>query len=217
MAKNTNAHHQGSADVKTNIIIGIIIAAVLALAVYAVYGKLSEKYLTKAIEAGEKEATVGYLAEKSGKTIDEYLEQYGLSGLSKKTTEQDMLKQMTMENYASYAGTTLDELKTNYALDSAIDANMTYGDFEKTLKVKNIFGGNEDTFKQVKETYGLDDSITMDSAWTDVEPILKQKQEEMQKEAAKATAAPSSTEAPAQDNAAADEAAATEAPADGNN
>lgn len=203
MAKNSNAHRQGRADVTTNLIIAVIIAAVLALAVYAVYGKLSDKFLSKAIEAGEKEATVGYLAEQAGLTIDEYLEQYGLSGLSKNTTEQEMLKQMTMENYASYAGTTLEEIKTNYVLDADVDASMTYGDFEKTLKVKNIFGGSEETFNQMKEVYGLDDSITMDSAWTDVEPILEQKQEELQnatpaptEEAAEGT---ENTEAPAEE------------------
>lgn len=202
MAKNSNSHRQGRADVTTNLIIAVIIAAVLALAVFAVYGELSDKFLSKAIESGEKEATVGYLAEQAGLTIDEYLEQYGLSGLSKNTTEQEMLKQMTMENYASYAGTTLEEIKTNYVLDADVDASMTYGDFEKTLKVKNIFGGSEETFNQMKEVYGLDDSITMDSEWTEVEPILEQKQEEMQN----ATPAPTE-EVPA-------EAESTEAPAE---
>ncbi|MDD6483132.1 MAG: hypothetical protein PUF72_00955 [Clostridiales bacterium] len=197
MAKNTQSH-KGRADVTTNLVIGVVIAAVLALAVYAVYDKISAKLLSEKIASGEAQATVGYLAEQADMSVEDYLAQYGLSGLGKKTTEEDMVKKMTMENYAAYSGTTLEEIKTQYALESDVDASMLYEDFEKTLKVRNVLGGSEDTFDQIKETYELDDSITMDSMWTDVEPILEEKQKELQEKMANATEPPAEGEADAE-------------------
>ena len=189
MAKNTSSR-RGRADVTTNIVIGVVIAVVFALAAYAVYDKISTNVMTKKIASGEAQATVGYLAEQAGMSVEDYLAQYGISDLSKKATEEEMLKKMTMENYAAYTGTTLEELKTNYAIDADVDAAIIYEEFEKTLTVKNILGGNEETFNQIKEMYSLDDTITMDSKWVDVEPVLEQKDKEMQEAMANATEAP---------------------------
>lgn len=212
---NTNKS-KGSADTMINVIIAVILIAVIGLAVYAIYGKMSAKLTKQAIENGEKEATVEYLAEQQGMSIEDYLAQYELtiSDVSKKSTEEEMTDKMTVKNYVSYASTTIDELKEQYHLDEAPAEDANWGDLRKSFTVKNMVG-DEESFKQFKEIYKLDDSITMDTLWTDAEPILEESVKKLQEEAANATPAPSAeAEEAASDEAAEENAEATEAPAE---
>lgn len=202
MAKNS----RGSADTMVNVVIAVVLIAVIGLAGYAIYDKMSANVNQKAIESGEKEATVEYLAEQSSMSIEDYLAQYGLSGVSKKATQTEMTDLMTVDNYITFTGTTAEDLKTQYNLDEAPAGDAIWGDVRKALTVKNMVG-DEESFKQFKEIYKLDDSITMDTLWVDAEPIIEESVKKMQEEAAKATQAPA-TEAPA-------EGEATEAPAEG--
>lgn len=189
-----------------NVIIAVILIAVIGLAVYAVYGKISENMTRTAIENGEAEPTVGYLAEQSGMSVEDYLAQYGVSGLGENATQEEMTDAMTVGNYATYAGTTVEDLQTQYGLDETPSADANWGELRKTFTVRNMMG-DEESFNQFKEVYGLDDSITLDTLWTDAEPKIQESIERMQEEAANATEAPA-TEAPA-------EGEATEAPAEG--
>lgn len=193
----TKQHSKGSADITVNVIIAVVLIAVIGLAGYAVYDKLSANINKKAIENGEKEATVEYLAEQQGKTVDEFLEQYGLSGISGKASQEELTDKMTVDNYVSYAGTTIEDLKTQYNLDEAPAGDAIWGDIRKALTVKNMVG-DEESFKQFKESYKLDDSITLDTLWTDAEPKIEESIKKMQEEAAKTTEAPATeaTEAP---------------------
>lgn len=197
---------RGSADRMINVIIAVILIAVIGLAVYAVYGKISENMTRTAIENGEAEPTVGYLAEQSGMSVEDYLAQYGVSGLDENATQEEMTDAMTVGNYATYAGTTVEDLQTQYGLDETPSADANWGELRKTFTVRNMMG-DEESFNQFKEVYGLDDSITLDTLWTDAEPKIQESIERMQEEAANATEAPA-TEAPA-------EGEATEAPAEG--
>lgn len=204
-------HSKGSADITVNVIIAVVLIVVIGLAGYAIYDKMSTKISNKAIENGEKEATVEYLAEKQNMTVEDYLAQYGLSGVSGKATQEEMTDKMTVDNYVSFVGTTIDDLKTQYNLDEAPAGDANWGEIRKGFTVKNMVGNSEESLKQFKEIYKLDDSITLDSLWTDVQPKVEESIKKMQEEAANATAAPStqapeSTEAPA-------ESEATEAPA----
>ena len=200
---------KGSADITVNVIIAVVLIAVIGLAGYAIYDKMSAKINNRAIENGEKEATVEYLAEKQNMTVEDYLAQYGLSGISGKATQEEMTDKMTVDNYVSFAGTSIEDLKTQYNLAEAPSGDAVWGDVRKSFTVKNMVGDSEDSLKQFKEIYKLDDSITLDTLWTEVEPKVEESIKKMQEEAANATAAPS-TEAPAETEAAAE---ATEAPA----
>ena len=198
---------RGSADTMINVIIAVVLVAVIGLAGYAVYDKMSGKLNAKAIESGEKEPTVEYLAEQEGMSIEDYLAQYGLSGVSKRATQEEMTDMMTVDNYIKFAKTTADDLKTQYHLSEAPAGDSNWGELRKSFTVKNIIGDSEDDFKQFKEMYKLDDSVTPDMLWTDAEPIIEESMKKLQEEAAKATPAPSAeaTEAPAEE--------ATDAPA----
>lgn len=197
---------RGSADIMINVIIAVVLIAVIALAGYAIYDKISSNIIQTEIENGEREATVGYLAEQAGMSIEDYLAQYGVSGLGKNATEQEMTDMMTVDNYVKYAGTTIEDLQTQYHLSEAPAGDSNWGDLRKSFTVRNMVG-DEDSFAQFKEIYGLDDSITLDTLWTDAEPVIQESIAKMQEEAANATQAPA-TEAPA-------EGTATEAPAEG--
>ena len=206
MAKNSRK----SADSAINAVITIVLAAVIGLAGYAIYDKMSANLNEKAIASGEKEATVEYLAEQASMSVEDYLAQYGLSGISKKATQTEMTDEMTVDNYITYSGTTAEDLKTQYNLDEAPAGDAVWGDIRKALTVKNMVG-DEESFKQFKEVYQLDDSITMDTLWTDAEAKIEESIQKMQEEAANATEAPA-TEAPAENAEESAEGEATEAP-----
>ena len=195
---------RGSADVMMNTITAVVLIAVVGLAGYAVYDKMSAKINNKAIESGEKEATVEYLANQAGQSVDDYLAQYGLSGISKKATQEEMTDQMTVDNYVSFAGTTIDDLKTQYHLSEAPAGDSNWGDLRKTFTVKNMIGDSEDELKQFKEIYKLDDSITLDTPWIEAEPKIKESIKKLQEEAAKATQAPAASAAPTEESSATD-------------
>ena len=95
------------ADKAVNAIIVLIILVFVAVGVYATYGKISEGVTNKEIESGKAEATVEYLANQAGQSVEDYLAQYGLTlgdTIKAKTTESEMLDNMTIENYAKYNG-----------------------------------------------------------------------------------------------------------------
>lgn len=120
---------------------------------------------------------------------------------------------MTVDNYVSFAGTTIDDLKTQYHLSEAPAGDSNWGDLRKTFTVKNMIGDSEDELKQFKEIYKLDDSITLDTPWTEAKPKIEESIKKLQEEAAKATQAPAESAAPAEENAAStEESSATDAP-----
>lgn len=201
---------RGSADRMVNAVIAVILIAVIALAGYAIYDKMSAKIAKQAIENGEQEATVEYLAEAQNMSVEDYLAMYGLSGISKKATEEEMTDQMTVDNYVKYASTTIEDLTTQYHLDEAPAGDSNWGELRKSFTVKNIVGETEDELNQFKEIYGLDDSVTLDTPWSEAEVKIEESIARMQEEMANATAAPSAeaTQEPAQES---DEAAAEHA------
>lgn len=206
MAKNSRK----SADTAINVVIAVVLIAVIGLAGYAIYDKMSANLNEKAIASGEKEATVEYLAEQASMSVEDYLAQYGLSGISKKATQTEMTDAMTVDNYITYSGTTAEDLKTQYNFDEAPAGDAIWGDIRKALTVKNMVG-DEESFKQFKEVYQLDESITMDTLWTDAEAKIEESIKKMQEEAANATEAPATEEAAEAEEAAAEgEAEATE-------
>ena len=199
---------RNSADTMINVIIAVVLIAVIGLAAYAIYGKMSTTLSQKAIEAGEKEPTVEYLAQQQSMSVEDFLALYGLSDVSPKATEEEMTDQMTIDNYLTYSNIAMEDLTTQYHLDEAPAGDSNWGELRKSFTVKN-YVGDEDALKQFTEIYGLEEGqITLDMPWTEAEPIIEESVKRMQEEMANATPAPA-TDAPE----ATAEAEATEEPA----
>ncbi len=196
-------------------LIVVIIAAVLGLGGYAVYGKISKNLQTKAIEENKSEKTVSYLADQSGMSVDEYLAEYGLNDnkdVNSKTTESEMVNHMTLDNLAKYEGKDLATFLEENGLTGKADGSMIWSEAKDLVPLDVYFGGQ---FEEAKKAYELDDSITGDMTWGETKDTILAAQEEYIKKMQNATPAPA-TDAPAEtaeaDAAAAD---ATAAPADG--
>lgn len=113
---NEMAKNSGRKDMSV-IVMVVIIAVVLALGVYAVYGVIGEKLSTNKIKKSLErvqsgEATVEELADVSGLTVDEVLAQYGITaedGVNKKTNIREMAEKLTLEKYCEFVGVTYNE------------------------------------------------------------------------------------------------------------
>ncbi len=180
MAKN-NAQKKSSNSL-LNAIITIVMVVVIGISVYAIYSTVSTKVISSQIESGQKEATLSYMARAAGISVDEFIEKYGLkdSGLSKNSSQTDVISKMTLTNYATFTGSTVEEILKQYYLEGKADGNTIYADFEDMWTVKAMVQNDEESLKELKEYYSLDDSITMDTLWSEVEPIIEAKIEELQ-------------------------------------
>lgn len=187
MAKNNG--QKKSSNNLLNTIITVVMVVVIGISVYAIYSTVSTKVISSQIESGQRESTLEYMAKTEGVSVDEFIEKYGLqdAGLSKNSSQTDVIGKMTLTNYATFAKTTVEEILKQYYLEDKADGNTLYSDFEAMWTVKAMVQNDEESFKQLKEYYALDDSVTMDTLWSEVEPVIEAKIEEMQN----ATPAPS--------------------------
>lgn len=171
-----------------NLIMCVVIIVILAIGIYATYGKLSVSLKDKAVESGQAEATVEYLARKADLEVEDYLAQYGLElsdTISKNTTETEMMDNMTLENYLKYNGgeQTAEEVLEGTKLTDKATKDTLWKDVLPMMPAISIIG-NEETFNQVKAQYGIEND---DITWGELEAIMKEK--------AEATAAPENTDA----------------------
>ena len=118
-------------------VMGVIIAVVFALGVYAVYGTIADSVAQKkASEASAKiqsgEATVAELADASGMTVDELLASYDVAEEDAVSGNDNMMAladKLTLENYCAFSG----------------------------------LGFNEDDFNEFKAINELGDDVTKDT------------------------------------------------------
>lgn len=210
----SNSRKTTSADRMFMTLCVVIIAVVLGLGGYAVYGKISKNLQTKAIEENNAEKTVSYLADQAGMSVDEYLAEYGLSGtegIDGKTTESEMVSKMTIGNLAKYEGTDLDAFIEENGLPSdKVDENTPWEEAKDLIPLDTYFGGQ---FEEVKAAYELDDSITGDMTWGETKDVILAAQEAYIEKLQNATPAPE-TEADTDAEAEADADAVAEAEAE---
>lgn len=208
-----NSHKSTPADKMVVAVMVIIIAAVLAVGGYAVYGKVSKNLETKAIEENGAAKTVSYLADQAGMSVDEYLAEYGLTdaGFDGKTTESDMVSKMTLENLAKYEGSDLATfIEENGLPADKVDGNTTWEAAKDLIPLDAYFGGQ---FEEVKAAYELDDSITGDMTWGETKDVILAAQDAYIEKMQNATPAPAEeTETAEEAVEAAEEAETTEAP-----
>lgn len=167
-----------AADKMVNVIIAIVLAAFVAVGVYATYGKLSEGIKDKKIASGEAEATVDYLARQANMSVEDYLAQYGLTlsdTVTKDTPESEMTDNMTIENYLKYTGMeqTADQVISDAGLADTVTKDTLWKDFFPQLPVSMVY--DQTTFDQLKTQLGLGDDVTIDMKYGDFEKILEEK------------------------------------------
>lgn len=177
-------------DKVLNLILCVVVVVILAVGVYATYGKIATNVKDKAIQEGREQATVEYLARQADLDIADYLAQYGLElndTITEDTTESDMMDNMTLENYLKYNGgeQTAEEVLEGTKLTDKATKDTLWKDFLPMAPAVSIVG-DEATFNQLKEQYGFDND---DITWGELEELIQSKQEE-QGNSAEATEAP---------------------------
>lgn len=210
------AHKSSSSSDKTiNIIIAVLIIAFLAAGGYAVYSKISDNLFDKAVSEGTAPQTVKTLARSAGLSVNEFLEENGITdgSVDGNTSTEDFYNHMTVDRYAAYNGVSLEEFLEQNALTGKVTETTSWADAQKLIPLGTYIGldasaeGAADQFESFKQMYGLDASVTLDTPWGDVEETVEAAQDAML----------NATEVPVDEtenaDASTDEAAATEAPA----
>lgn len=172
------------ADKTINAIIVLIILAFVAVGVYATYGKIAEGIKDRAIENGEAEATVAYLAKQENMSVEDYLAQYGLSvgdTITEKSTQSEMVDNMTLENYGKYVGQDAQEMIDGTNLQDKVTKDTLWKDFLPLIPSVSYYG--EEQFNKLKEVYGLGDEVTPETPYGELQKILEEKQAQMADEA----------------------------------
>jgi hypothetical protein len=154
-----------------------VIAAVLALGIYAVASKYIENHPKEAgSEAAESKTVSDFIKEKD-LSLDEFKEEYGLA--DEEIKEDDNIEavsaKMTLENYAKYTDTTLDTLKSDYGLGEDVTADTKWQDaiyqMPTGVVAEKIFGMDFDTFKSQS---GIPDTVTEDTLWSETNDIMNE-------------------------------------------
>lgn len=191
---NENKKQATQSDKIVNLVIALVVAVFVVVGVYATYGKISEGIKDRAIESGEAEATVSYLAKQSGMGVEDYLAQYGLSvdeTVNEDTTESVMLENMTIENYALYNGTTAEDMLSG--LGEKVTKDTVFKDYMQMPTIDVL--GSDELVNQVKEQYGMGDDVNGEMSWSDFQTKLV---EAAQAAALEATTAPETETADAE-------------------
>lgn len=165
-------------DKMINFIMAVVILVFLVVGVYAAYDKISSGIKEEAIANGEAEATVEYLAEQAGMTVEDYLAQYGLSlgdSLKKSSTETEMTGCMTIANYATYSGQDTESLLDGFT--DAVTEETVLNDLS-AMPAKTVL--SEEAIAQDMETYGVsEDEITDETTYEEFQNLLYEKMMEM--------------------------------------
>ena len=125
MAKNKNLKPKRSkADTIVNVIITLVVVAVLALAIYAIADKFKPDIYTLSDAAAEQ-----------GMSLEDFSAEYGIEGAEADTDMNDVVNNMSLENFAKLSGTTFDELVAQGGLPEGVTADMTVAQVQEMLTV----------------------------------------------------------------------------------
>ena len=209
------AHKSSSSSDKTmNLIIAVIIIAFLAAGGYAVYSKISNNLFEKAVSDGTAPQTVKTLARSAGMSVDEFLEENGITdgSVDGNTEASEFYNHMTVDRYAAYNGMALEDFLEDCGLTGKVTETTSWADAQLLIPVGTYFGidttaeGYEDQFNMYKMIYGLGDDVTVDTPWGDVKETVEAAEEAMMN----ATAPPADETADADEDAASDDEAAAD-------
>ena len=186
-----------------NVIVTIVILVVLGLGVYAVGSKYMENHAADTQSEQAQTTVADFIAEK-GITLDEFKTEYGLEGDEDVTEESNMSAvsgKFTLENYAKYTDTTLEDLKAQYGLGDDVPNTTTWQDaisyMTTGVVAQNFFGMDFETFKT---QMGLPDTVTAETPWSDAQNVLNEISQQQTAENADDTSADNSDVQSSEDN-----------------
>lgn len=156
-------------------ITAIVIIAFLGLGGYA----LKDNIKALLPEKPEKETTVSNISKDREMTVDEFLEEYGLTDaeITKDSTESEVMEKLTVKNYAKYTDKTVEELLEEYEITNA-DEDMLWQDAYLLMPMSKYAESLGMTFEDFKAQAGLSDKITEKTTLGEAEEIMSQIQEE---------------------------------------
>lgn len=115
MSKDKNLRPKRSkGDTIVNIVITVVIVAVLALAIYAIADKFKPDIYTLSEAAAEQSMTV-----------EEFSAEYGIEGADADADMNEIVNNMSLENYAKLSGTTYEEMVAQGGLPEGVTPEMT--------------------------------------------------------------------------------------------
>lgn len=212
------AHKSSSSSDKTiNLIIAVLIIAFVAAGGYAVYSKISNNLFDKAVSEGTAPQTVKTLARSAGMSVQEFLEENGITdgSVDGNTEASEFYNHMTVDRYAAYNGMALEDFLADCGLTGKVTETTTWADAQLLIPLGTYIGvdptveGYEEQFNIFKTMYNLGDDVTVDTPWGEVKDTVEAAEEAM----LNATEIPADSEETASDEAA-DGETATEAPAE---
>lgn len=192
MNKGNNA--AGKSDKLTTLAVIIAIIVVLALAVYATYGKISKNIVDNKIASGEMAETVSHAAEAAGMSVEDYLATYSLTvsdEVNGDTAINDLYGYMTLENYMNMANegneepVDIDSVINEWGLEGKVTKDTQWKDVEPLMPLSARF--SEEQIAQYKESYGLGDEVDGNTTYGDFQKLIEAKLTDLMS----ATASPS--------------------------
>ncbi len=107
----------------------LVVLVVLGLSAYSIYMEVESRK--------PQPYTIQTAAEEKGLTVDDFKTEYGIAAdVTADTLFEEAMKEMTMANYAKFAGTTFEEMTAGMELNGEVTADTLYKDAEPILQEK---------------------------------------------------------------------------------
>lgn len=175
-----NKSNNNAAKIAIGAVAILVVVAVAVLYFMGYFGIWFNKYNKQYIDTTGR--TIEDVAEMSGMTLKEFLDEYDLpSNMPKNTYEAAAFYTMPAEKAAEIYGMTFDDLKEQLQLGDDADPKDPWGEVEGEVTF-NVYVGGEEYVDQVKKLYELGDEITGETKWKDIRPLIDAKQKEMREE-----------------------------------
>lgn len=180
-------HTKGKSSAGFNAVLALIVVAVLALGGYALVSSyLENKANQPSDDTGNTTQTVAQYAQDAGMTADEFLTAYGLEGNEEITADTDIntaTGAMTVEKFAEFSETTVDELKEQYGLGDEVTNDMIWNDVQNYVPIGKWCEMSGIDFAEFLTNYGLtEEELPRDTKFGDAMPILQEAAAAMQAE-----------------------------------
>lgn len=182
--KTAPAAKKQNSNVLFNVIITVLVLAVIALGVWAVYPSLKDGN-SQVIEDSMEQQKLGVVAESMGTTAEEIIETYQLGehGFNEDSNIIEVTSKMTVENYAKFEGVTVDELKAEFRYTDDVTPDMLMEEAQDYMPVENIVMGTNTDYATFISAYGLTvEDLPPETLYKDAFPILQAAQEKLMAE-----------------------------------
>lgn len=135
---------KSASGILVNIIIVLVVIAVAGCGIWASYEKISANIAANTEDAAagadtQTITTVETLATEEGLSVEELLAKCGLedSGLTAESTADEMIAKMTIENFAKFENTDVEEFKKNFAIEN-LPNDMLWSEAQNSVPMGKI-------------------------------------------------------------------------------